>query len=242
MEIPKSALIVVAFVLVTLAVLFMLGSNRPQPGSSNVLNQSPNQTENQYSNTSAGGANGGNGNGNSPNSSSVANSGASGSSREVVMLQTSKGNIEILMDRAKAPITVQNFENYVKSGFYDATIFHRVILGFMIQGGGFTSDGSEKLTQAPIKLESNNGLKNAAGTIAMARTSVADSATAQFFINTVDNPDLDNAPGNDGYAVFGTVISGMDVVRSIESVATGVHGQYSDWPLEPVTITKAYME
>jgi len=225
MEIPKPALIMAAFIILTLALLFMLGSNKTQSSSSVIANQ----TQNQNSNTGAGASN---------NSTSATASGT----REVVMLQTSKGNIEILLDRSKAPITVQNFENYVKSGFYDGTIFHRVLQGFMIQGGGFTADGSEKLTQAPIKLESNNGLKNVAGTIAMARTSNPNSATAQFFINTVDNPDLDYAPGNDGYAVFGTVISGMDVIRAIESVATGVHGQYSDWPLEPVTITKAYME
>lgn len=167
---------------------------------------------------------------------------ASSPVKDVVMLETSKGNIEIQLDPVKAPITVANFEAYVDSGFYDGTVFHRVIKGFMIQGGGFTADGVQKNTSAPIKLESDNGLKNVAGTIAMARTSDPDSATSQFFINTVDNPDLDLAPGNDGYAVFGTVISGMDTVKTIESVDTGDNGPNQDWPTQPVVITKAYME
>ncbi|MBI5223136.1 peptidylprolyl isomerase [Candidatus Micrarchaeota archaeon] len=162
--------------------------------------------------------------------------------KEIVVLETNKGKIEIELNRAKAPISVENFVKYVKMGFYDGTIFHRVIPGFMIQGGGFNVAKREKTTGAPIKLESNNGLKNFKGTIAMARTNNPNSATAQFFINTVDNAFLNYAPGNDGYAVFGTVTSGMDVVSIIESVKTGVYGDDEDWPKEEVIINKAYMK
>ena len=121
---------------------------------------------------------------------------------EVVVLETSKGNIEITLDRGRAPVTVDNFLRYVKEGNYDGTVFHRVIDGFMIQGGGFTPDGKQKQVHEPIKLESGNGLKNLAGTVAMARTMSPDSATSQFFINLIDNGFLDYAPGNPGYAVF----------------------------------------
>ncbi len=160
---------------------------------------------------------------------------------EVVVLETSKGDIDIELNRSVAPLTVANFVNYVDSGFYNGTIFHRVIPGFMIQGGGFTPDGQQKQTNPPIKLE-YNGLNNTAGSIAMARTSDPDSATSQFFINTVDNPSLDSAPGNPGYAVFGQVISGMDVVHEIEAVQTVDNGAYQDWPLQPVIIENAYIE
>lgn len=163
-------------------------------------------------------------------------------SKETVVIETSKGAIEVEIDREKAPVTVANFLNYVNSGFYDGTIFHRVIPGFMVQGGGFTPTGQEKQTGPPIKLESNNGLKNKVGTVAMARTSVPDSATSQFFINVADNSFLDYATGNDGYAVFGSVISGMDVVNSIAAVKTGNKGSYSDWPVQDVVITKAYVK
>ena len=159
-----------------------------------------------------------------------------------VVIETSKGIMEVVLEQEKAPVTVSNFLSYVNSGFYDGTVFHRVIPGFRAQGGGFNRDGTEKPTSQPIKLESNNGLKNTAGTIAMARTSVPDSATSQFFINVADNSFLDYAPGNDGYAVFGRVISGMDVVKSIESVKTGNKGPNSDWPVENVVITKAYVK
>ncbi len=161
---------------------------------------------------------------------------------EIVVLETNMGDIEIGLDKGHAPVTVDNFLQYVDEGFYDGTIFHRVIKGFMIQGGGFTPDGVQKQTQAPIKLESGNGLKNVIGTVAMARTSVPDSATSQFFINTADNSFLDRASGNDGYAVFGRVISGMDVVEKIESVGTGAKGQNKDWPLKDVIINKAYVK
>ncbi len=179
---------------------------------------------------------------NTMNASVNTSANLSAHSGEVVVLETSKGDIDIELNRSAAPLTVANFENYVNSGFYDGTIFHRVISGFMIQGGGFTPDGQQKATNPPIKLESDNGLKNIAGSIAMARTSDPDSATSQFFINTVDNPPLDYAPGNPGYTVFGQVISGMDVVHEIESVQTVDNGGYQDWPLQPVTIEKAYME
>jgi peptidyl-prolyl cis-trans isomerase B (cyclophilin B) len=161
---------------------------------------------------------------------------------EIAVIETSKGVIEVELNRNAAPITVDNFVSYVDSGFYSGTVFHRVIPGFMVQGGGFTADGIQKETNAPIKLESDNGLSNKKGTIAMARTMVKDSATSQFFINTVDNPFLNHAPGNDGYAVFGTVISGMDIVEDIESVKTGVFKGYQDWPTETVTIERIYMK
>jgi len=163
--------------------------------------------------------------------------------KEIVVLETSKGNIEIELDRENAPVTVENFLGYVNSGFYDGTVFHRVISSFMIQGGGFTGEGVEKETNPPIKLESDNGLKNSRGTVAMARTNQPDSATSQFFINVADNPFLDYAPGNDGYAVFGKVVSGMDVVDEIKSVQTTTkYGAYQDWPVEDIVITRAYVK
>jgi len=162
--------------------------------------------------------------------------------KEIAVFETSKGNIEIELHRADAPITVENFVTYVKSGFYDGTIFHRVIAGFMIQGGGFNEAGEEKMTRAPIKLESGNRLHNGIGTISMARTSAPDSATAQFFINTADNGFLDRSASSDGYAVFGKVVSGMDVVSKIESADTASHGAYDDWPVEKIVIKRAYMK
>ncbi|MFH1849561.1 MAG: peptidylprolyl isomerase [archaeon] len=158
-----------------------------------------------------------------------------------VMLETSMGNIEIELNAEKAPITVENFLMYVNEGFYDGTIFHRVIGNFMVQGGGFTPDGNQKAVHAPIKLESGNGLANDIGTVAMARTSVPDSATAQFFINVVNNDFLNNAPGNPGYAVFGRVVAGMDVVNEIKAVQTG-SSPMPDWPVEPVVIVRAYVK
>src|SRR5579862_1222806 len=140
-----------------------------------------------------------------------------------VVMTTSMGTIELELDRAKAPVTVANFLAYVKSGHYKGTIFHRVIKGFMIQGGGFTSDMQEKPAKPPIKNEGGNGLKNDRGTVAMARTSDPDSATAQFFINTVNNGFLNRDQARDGvgYTVFGKVVKGMDVVDKIEKVKTG---------------------
>jgi len=152
-----------------------------------------------------------------------------------VLIQTNKGNITLELDDKNAPITVNNFLSYVDDGFFDGTIFHRVIKDFMIQGGGFTPDGLQKKTKQAIKLESNNGLKNLRGTVAMARTNIPDSATSQFFINTVDNAFLDYSPGNPGYAVFGKVIEGMDVVDLISQVKTQSKPM-PDWPSEEIII------
>jgi peptidyl-prolyl cis-trans isomerase A (cyclophilin A) len=157
-----------------------------------------------------------------------------------VLLATSLGDITVQLDPEKAPKSVANFLDYVKSGHYDGTVFHRVIESFMIQGGGFTPEMSQKPTRAPIPLESRNGLKNERGTIAMARTAVADSATSQFFINVVDNQRLDypNPDGN-GYAVFGKVVAGMDVVDKIRKVETGSKGGHQNVPVAPVVIRSA---
>ena len=158
----------------------------------------------------------------------------------MVRFETSLGSFTLELDAAKAPITVENFLSYVDEGFFDGLIFHRVIPGFMIQGGGFTPDMSQKKNRAPIRNEATNGLKNARGTIAMARTSEINSATAQFFINLSDNAFLDNAPGNFGYAVFGKVVEGMDVVDKIKAVKTGGKGMFpTDVPQETITIEKA---
>ncbi|MBU9280373.1 peptidylprolyl isomerase [Burkholderia multivorans] len=158
----------------------------------------------------------------------------------VVQLKTSQGDIRVELYPEKAPKTVANFLDYVKAGQYNGTIFHRVIKGFMIQGGGYKANFDEKPTRAPIPLESRNGLKNLTGTIAMARTSDPNSATAQFFINTVDNSGLDypNPDGN-GYAVFGKVVSGLDVVKKIEAVPTTSRGPMQDVPAQPVVIESA---
>ncbi|AOK59513.1 peptidylprolyl isomerase [Burkholderia ubonensis] len=158
----------------------------------------------------------------------------------VVQLKTSQGDIRVELYPEKAPKTVANFLDYVKAGQYNGTIFHRVIKGFMIQGGGYKANFDEKPTRAPIPLESRNGLKNTLGTIAMARTSDPNSATAQFFINTVDNGGLDypNPDGN-GYAVFGKVVSGLDVVKKIEAVPTTARGPMRDVPEQAVLIESA---
>ena len=163
---------------------------------------------------------------------------------QTVKLDTSKGEIVIELDAAKAPATVDNFVRYVKDGHYDGTVFHRIIDGFMIQGGGMTPDMKEKPTRAPIALEANNGLKNVRGSVAMARTMVPNSATSQFFINVADNRALDAANARDGhgYAVFGKVVRGMDVVDSIRKVATGTKGGHADVPVEAVIIRKATLE
>ena len=157
-----------------------------------------------------------------------------------VLLATSAGDITLQLDAEKAPKSVANFVEYVKSGHYDGTVFHRVIDGFMIQGGGFTPEMTQKPTRAPIPLESRNGLKNERGTVAMARTSVPDSATSQFFINLVDNPRLDHPnPDGNGYAVFGRVVAGMDVVDKIRAVETGNVKGHQNVPLKPVSIKSA---
>jgi peptidyl-prolyl cis-trans isomerase A (cyclophilin A) len=161
-----------------------------------------------------------------------------------VKLATSAGDIVVELDRAKAPKTVDNFVQYVKDGHYNGTVFHRVIPTFMIQGGGMTAALVEKPTRPPIPLESKNGLSNVRGSIAMARTADPNSATSQFFINVQDNPRLDaaNARDGNGYAVFGKVVSGMDVVDKIRAVPTSSKGPYDDVPMMPVTINKATIE
>ena len=157
-----------------------------------------------------------------------------------VKLATSMGDIVVQLDPAKAPKTVANFLQYVQDKHYDGTIFHRVIDGFMVQGGGFTPDMAQKPVRAAIPLEAANGLKNDKYTIAMARTSVPDSATAQFFINVKDNAMLNaRQPSGDGYAVFGKVVAGADVVDKIKAVATSQTGGHGDVPTSPVTITSA---
>lgn len=154
----------------------------------------------------------------------------------MVIMSTSLGDIKMELYQDKAPITVQNFLSYVNDGFFDGTIFHRVIPNFMVQGGGFTQDMQQKPTKAPIKNEADNGLKNDVGTIAMARTGVVDSATSQFFINQADNDFLNHGSRDFGYAVFGKVVEGMDVVNKIAGVKTGRLGPFQDVPLEPVLI------
>jgi peptidyl-prolyl cis-trans isomerase A (cyclophilin A) len=163
---------------------------------------------------------------------------------QTVRLSTSQGDIVLQLNAAKAPRTVENFVQYVKAGHYNGTIFHRVIDGFMVQGGGMTPDMKEKPTRAPIPLESNNGLSNAAGTVAMARTNNPNSATAQFFINVRDNTFLDAAQSRDGhgYAVFGKVVSGMDVVDKIRKVATSNKGMHADVPVTPIVIQQVTLE
>ena len=154
---------------------------------------------------------------------------------------TNHGNIDIELDFDKAPATAANFEQYAKDGFYNGTIFHRVIPGFMIQGGGMESGVKEKDTREPIANEADNGLKNARGTIAMARTSDPHSASAQFFINLVDNHFLNHTSKTNagwGYAVFGQVVAGMDIVDKIATVKTGRSGMHRDVPLEEVVIEK----
>jgi cyclophilin family peptidyl-prolyl cis-trans isomerase len=155
-------------------------------------------------------------------------------------LSTSMGPIVIELDDAKAPISAENFRKYVEAGHYDGTIFHRVIDGFMVQGGGFSKDMHQKPVNAAIKNESTNGLKNDNYTVAMARTNVRDSATSQFFINVKDNDFLNYAgESNPGYAVFGKVVEGKDVVDKIKKVATGNSGGHQNVPTAPVVIEKA---
>ncbi|HKY08725.1 MAG TPA: peptidylprolyl isomerase [Candidatus Binatia bacterium] len=163
----------------------------------------------------------------------------------VVLMNTNKGDIRIELDAEKAPITTQNFLDYVSAGHYDGLIFHRVIPGFMIQGGGMDAQMMEKKNKSPIKNEAANGLKNNLGTIAMARTNVVDSATSQFFINVKNNDFLNHkstSPAEFGYAVFGRVVGGMDVVHSIEKVKTGNRGHHQDVPVDPVVINSVKLE
>lgn len=158
-----------------------------------------------------------------------------------VKFETSKGEITLELFAEEAPNSVKNFIEYIESGHYDGTIFHRVIPNFMIQGGGFDADFNKKPTNAPIQNEANNGIKNEVGTISMARTPDPHSATAQFFINVADNANLDfssESPQGWGYAVFGKVTSGLDVVMSIVEVGTGNHGGHQNVPLEAIVIKK----
>ncbi len=162
-----------------------------------------------------------------------------------VTLETSKGKIVLELYPDKAPKSVENFLQYVRSGFYDGVIFHRVIPGFMIQGGGFTADMTQKPTKASIPNEADNGLRNERGTIAMARTNDPNSASAQWFINVADNRSLDfkaKTVQGWGYAVFGKVVEGMDVADAIVAVKTTTKGQFSDVPVEPITIKKATVQ
>lgn len=163
----------------------------------------------------------------------------------MIKLQTNLGDIRIKLNPAKAPDTCANFLRYVEQGFYEGTIFHRVIKGFMIQGGGFTADMRQKPTGTPVKNEADNKLDNKIGTIAMARTSDPHSATAQFFINVADNDFLNHrspTPSGWGYCVFGEVVGGMDVVQSITKTKTGNHGGHQDVPVTPIVIQKVMVE
>lgn len=160
------------------------------------------------------------------------------SANTMVLLETDAGKIKVALEDKKAPKSVKNFLNYVKKGHYDGLIFHRVIKGFMIQGGGFNEHMSPKPAGKPIINEAFNGLKNKRGTLAMARKNDPNSATAQFFINTVNNTSLNYSPLNPGYAVFGKVVEGMDVVDKISNVPTGKFGPYGDVPSMPIHIIK----
>jgi cyclophilin family peptidyl-prolyl cis-trans isomerase len=160
----------------------------------------------------------------------------------VLKFKTSKGEFTVELFTAEAPISAENFLAYVDSGHFDGTVFHRVIPGFMIQGGGMTADMKQKPTRDPIANEAKNGLKNTRGTLSMARTSDINSATSQFFLNVADNDFLDNRAGSYGYAVFGKVASGMDVVDAIVAVKTGNRGGHQDVPVEPVVIESVTRE
>ncbi len=163
----------------------------------------------------------------------------------IVVFETSLGNFEVELYADKAPVSVENFLGYVKDGFYDGLIFHRVIDGFMVQGGGFEPDMSQKQGKAAIKNEAGNGLKNEIYTVAMARTNVVDSATSQFFVNAGDNAFLDHkdeTPQGFGYAVFGKVAAGIDTIDKIKAVKTTTRSGFQDVPVEPVVINKAYVK
>ena len=156
----------------------------------------------------------------------------------MIKIKTTSGDIEIKLYEEEAPISSENFKSYIKDGFFDGTIFHRVIPNFMVQGGGMTENMENKSTNAPIKNEANNGKKNLRGTLAMARTMEIDSATSQFFINLVDNSFLDHGDRDFGYAVFGEVTNGMDIIDEIASTATGSKMGHQDVPTEPIMITE----
>jgi len=156
----------------------------------------------------------------------------------MLKFSTNKGDFTVELFAAEAPVTCENFLQYVDDGFFADTIFHRVIPGFVIQGGGFTPDMKQKDTREPIKNEAKNGKKNVRGTLSMARTNDINSATSQFFVNLKDNDFLDNRPGNFGYAVFGRIASGMEVIDAIAAVKTGRSGMHEDVPAEPVIVTQ----
>ena len=160
----------------------------------------------------------------------------------MITIKTNHGDIKVELYDEKSPITCENFRQYIEEGFYNDTIFHRVIPNFMIQGGGFDTDMGQKGTRDPIKNEADNGVSNKRGTLAMARTSVVDSATAQFFINLNDNTFLDHGSRDFGYAVFGEVSDGMDIVDKIAGVATGNHGGHQDVPVDAVVITEVTID
>ena len=170
--------------------------------------------------------------------------GATNAQAQTVVLSTSAGEIKIAVDAEKAPKSAANFLAYVKAGHYNGTIFHRVIADFMVQGGGFTPSMEQKPTKAPIPLESRNGLRNVRGSVAMARTGDPNSATAQFFINTVDNGflDADQSRDGQGYAVFGQVVSGLEVVDKIRAMPVSDQGMFQNVPVKPIIITKARIE
>jgi cyclophilin family peptidyl-prolyl cis-trans isomerase len=162
-----------------------------------------------------------------------------------VLMSTSAGDVRVELFSDQAPVTVKNFLTYVEDTFYDGLIFHRVIAGFMIQGGGFDPNMQQRATRSPIKNEATNGLKNKIGTLSMARTNVVDSATAQFFINVKDNDFLDHRNTSSdgfGYAVFGQVVDGLDVIQKIEKVKTGSRGLHQNVPVEPVVIHSVRVE
>jgi peptidyl-prolyl cis-trans isomerase A (cyclophilin A) len=160
----------------------------------------------------------------------------------MIIMETSMGTMKIELHEDKAPITCENFLGYVRDGFYDGTIFHRVIPNFVLQGGGMTEAMREKKTGKPIKNEADNGLKNLRGTLSMARTQAVDSATSQFFINLRDNAFLDHGARDFGYAVFASVVEGLEVMDAIAAVPTGNHGFHQDVPKEPVLITRVTVE
>ena len=155
----------------------------------------------------------------------------------MIRFETSLGDFTIELFEKEAPVSVANFSRYIEDGFFDGTIFHRIVPGFVIQGGGFTEDMTQKTTKPPIKNEADNGLKNARGTLSMARTNDVNSATSQFFVNLKDNDALDHKRGNFGYAVFGKVTQGMEVIDQIASVETGRRKGHEDVPLEAVIMT-----
>lgn len=157
----------------------------------------------------------------------------------MVTFETSHGNFTVELFPEQAPLTVENFLRYVDEGHFDGSIFHRIVPGFVIQGGGLSADFASKKTRAPIKNEANNGLKNSRGTLSMARTSDINSATSQFFVNLKDNAFLDHGPRDYGYAVFGRVTEGMDVIDKIAAVRTGTRKGYQDAPLEDVVVVAA---